>query len=98
MSTLHVVVAVLSTQATAFYTPDEAAILLRVPTSTVRGWIRSKKLFAYRVSDRTTRIPLTSVMEMLGESQPVTHRTLSPAQEDAVWAEIEADKTAGSDR
>lgn len=70
----------------AFYTPDELADLLRVHVSTVREWIRTDRIFAYRLSERISRIPLTSVMEMLGESQPVIHRTLTEDEEDAVWA------------
>ena len=78
-------------QRRAFYSPNEAAALLGVSTTTVRGWIRSDRLFAYRVSHRASRIPLTSLMEMLGGSQPVTHRTLSQAEAEAIWDEIEAE-------
>jgi excisionase family DNA binding protein len=78
-------------QKQAFYTPDEVAGLLRVHVSTVREWIRSDRLFAYRLSERISRIPLASVMEFLGESQPVTHRTLTPEEEAAVWTELEGE-------
>ncbi len=73
----------------AFYTPDELAGILRVHVSTVREWIRSDRLFAYRISERVTRIPLGSVMELLGESQAVTRRTLTPDEEAAAWNEAE---------
>jgi excisionase family DNA binding protein len=75
----------------AFYTPDELAQVLRVHVSTVREWIRTDQLFAYRLSERVGRIPLTSVMELLGESQPVTHRTLTAQEEDAAWAQSETE-------
>ena len=80
-------------QKQAFYTPDELAHLLRVHVSTVREWIRTDKLFAYRLSERISRIPLTSVMEMLGESRPVIHRTLTGEEEEAVWAQGEAEQS-----
>jgi excisionase family DNA binding protein len=73
----------------AFYTPDELARILRVHVSTIREWVRSDRLFAYRISERVIRIPLGSVMELLGESQPVTRRTLTPAEEAAAWKEAE---------
>lgn len=75
----------------AFYTPAELARLLGVDVSTVRRWVSSRRLVAYRLPARVTRIPLGSVMELFGESQEVSHRTLSPEQEAAVWAEGEAE-------
>jgi excisionase family DNA binding protein len=75
----------------AFYTPDELAGLLRVHVSTVREWIRTDRLFAYRLSERISRIPLTSVMEMLGESQPAIHRTLSEDEEASIWERSQAE-------
>jgi excisionase family DNA binding protein len=72
----------------AFYTPDEVAALLRVHVSTVRDWIRSERLFAYRISERVSRVPLGALMELLGEPQPVAHRILSPADGQVVWAAI----------
>jgi len=78
-------------QKQAFYTPEELAQLLRVHVSTVREWIRTDRIFAYRLSERISRIPLTSVMEMLGESQPVIHRTLTEEEEETVWAQGEAE-------
>ena len=78
-------------QMQAFYTPDEVADLLRVHVSTVREWIRSERLFAYRISERVSRIPLGSLMELLGEPQPVAHVDLSRDDAQAVWAEIAAE-------
>jgi excisionase family DNA binding protein len=78
-------------QKQAFYTPDELSQMLRVHVSTVREWIRTGQLFTYRLSERVVRIPLTSVMEMFGERQPVTHRTLTEAEENAVWTQSEAE-------
>ncbi len=75
----------------AFYTPEELAGLMRVHVSTVREWIRTDRIFAYRLSERISRIPLTSVMELLGESQPVIRRTLTDDEEDAVWARSRAE-------
>ena len=73
----------------AFYTPDEVAILLRVPASTVRGWIRTGHLFAYHGPGRVNRIPLGSLMRLLGESQPVIHGILTDERAAEVWHEIE---------
>lgn len=73
----------------AFYTPDEVASLLRVHTSTVREWIRTGHLFAYHVSDRVNRIPLGSLMRLLGEVQPVIHGVLTDERAAEVWHEIE---------
>ena len=75
-------------QMQAFYTPDEVAALLRVHVTTVRDWIRSERLFAYRISERVSRVPLGALMELLGEPQPVVHRILNPADGQAVWAAI----------
>lgn len=60
----------------AFYTPAELARLLGVDVSTVRMWIRLDRLVAYRLAERVTGIPLSSVMELVGNSQdarPVGH-------------------------
>jgi excisionase family DNA binding protein len=75
-------------QMQAFYTPDEVADLLRVHVSTVREWIRSGRLFAYRISERVSRVPLGALMELLGEPQPVVHWILDRADGQAVWAAI----------
>ncbi len=76
----------------AFYTPAELARLLGVDASTVRRWIRLDRLVAYRLAERVTHIPLSSVMELHGNSQQESHRTLSPEEEAAVWAEGEAER------
>ena len=70
----------------AFYTTDEVADVLCVHVSIIYEWIRTGRLFAYRPSEKTSKIPLTSLMEMLGESQPVVRRVLTPEEDDKIWA------------
>ncbi len=76
-------------QKQSFYTPEEVAGIFRIHVSTVREWIRTDHLFAYRLSERVTRIPLSAVMDLLGEDQPVTHRILTAAEEKTVWRAID---------
>jgi excisionase family DNA binding protein len=75
----------------AFYTPAEISGLLQVHVSTVRDWIRAERLFAYQLSERVYRIPLSSLMELLGETDSVTRRDLSTAESDRIWRDISAE-------
>ena len=75
----------------AFYTPAEIAALLQVHVSTVRDWIHMERLFAYQLSERVYRIPLSSLMEMLGETDAATRRDLSTAESDQIWRDISAE-------
>jgi excisionase family DNA binding protein len=75
----------------AFYTPAEIAALLQVHVSTVRDWIHTQRLFAYQLSERVYRIPLSSLMEMLGETEEATRRDLSTAESDQIWRDISAE-------
>lgn len=75
----------------AFYTPAEISALLQVHVSTVRDWIHAERLFAYQLSERVYRIPLSALMEMLGEDDPVTRRELSLAESDQIWRDISAE-------
>jgi excisionase family DNA binding protein len=79
----------------AFYTPAEIARLFEVHPSTVREWIHSDRLFAYQLSERVTRIPLGSVMRLLGESPRVIERDLSAPEADAIWQRIAAEHETG---
>src|SRR5690349_12261220 len=78
----------------AFYTPSEIAELLQVHNSTVRDWIHSGKMFAYQLSERIYRVPLSSLMTLLGEEQPVTYRELSQAEADDIWRRATAEHSA----
>ena len=75
----------------AFYTPVEISALLQVHVSTVRDWIHMERLFAYQLSERVYRIPLSSLMELLGETDAATHRDLSTAESDQIWRDISAE-------
>ncbi len=79
----------------AFYTPAEIARLFEVHPSTVREWIHSDRLFAYQISERVTRVPLSSVMHLLGERAHVVERDLSATEADAVWQRIAAEHEPG---
>lgn len=75
----------------AFYTPAEISALLQVHVSTVRDWIHTERLFAYQLSERVYRIPLSSLMELLGETGVVTRRELPTAESDQIWRDISAE-------
>ena len=81
----------------AFYTPAEIARLLAVHPSTVREWIHSDRLFAYQLSERVTRIPLSSVMHLRGEPPRVIERDLSASEADAIWRGVSAEHDTGSE-
>jgi excisionase family DNA binding protein len=72
-------------------TPAEISALLQVHVSTVRDWIHTERLFAYQLSERVYRIPLSSLMELLGETDTVTRRQLSTAEGEQIWRGISAD-------
>lgn len=46
----------------AFYSPHEVAEIAGLSTSTILNYIRSGKLYAVRLSERTYRIPLAAVI------------------------------------
>ena len=81
----------------AFYTPAEISGLLQVHPSTVRDWIHTERLFAFQLSERVYRIPLSSLMELLGETDAVARRELSTAESDRTWREISAEHRSGRD-
>ena len=80
----------------AFYTPAEISGLLHVHPSTVRDWIHTERLFAYQLSERVYRIPLSSLMELLGETDAVARRELSTAESDRTWREISGEHRTSS--
>ena len=80
----------------AFYTPAEISGLLQVHPSTVRDWIHTQRLFAYQLSERVYRIPLSSLMELLGETDAVARRELSTAESDRTWREISGEHRTSS--
>lgn len=82
----------------AFYTPAEISSLLQIHVSTVRDWIHTEKLFAYQLSERVYRIPLSALMELLGEDDAVTRRELAPAESDQIWRDISAEHGSASGR
>ncbi len=57
-----------------FYSPGDVAELAGVHPSTVLNWIRSGRLYAVRLSERTYRIPARAVVQLLAP------RTLRPAR------------------
>jgi excisionase family DNA binding protein len=73
----------------AYYTVKEIADEMAVSEQSVRNWIRSGHLFAYHGPGRVNRIPLGSLMRLLGESQPVIHGVLTDERAAEVWHEIE---------
>jgi excisionase family DNA binding protein len=48
-----------------FYSPAEVAELAGVHSSTILNYIREEKLYAVRLSERTIRIPVRSVLKLL---------------------------------
>lgn len=80
----------------AFYTPAEVSALLQVHVSTVRDWIHTQRLFAYQLSERVYRIPLSSLMELLGETDAVARRELSASESDRTWREISGEHRMSS--
>lgn len=54
-----------------FYSPGEVANLAGLHSSTILNYIRDGKLYAVKLSERTYRIPLRSVLKLLDpESVP----------------------------
>ena len=60
----------------AMYTPHEVAEMARVHPSTILNWIASGKLYAIKLSERTYRIPLRAVIELL-EPESLTSSTVN---------------------
>ena len=81
----------------AFYTPAEISDLLQVHVSTVRDWIHADRLFAYRLSERVYRVPLSALMELLGEQGTVSRRELSADEVDRLWDGISGEHRASPD-
>ena len=81
----------------AFYTPAEISHLLNVHVSTVRDWIHADRLFAYRLSERVYRVPLSALMELLGEHGTVTRRELPADEADRLWDGIAGEHRATPD-
>jgi excisionase family DNA binding protein len=81
----------------AFYTPAEISDLLHVHVSTVRDWIHADRLFAYRLSERVYRVPLSALMELLGEHGTMTRRELSADEADRLWDGIAGEHRATPD-
>jgi len=75
----------------AFYRPAEVSARFGVHPSTVREWIRSGKLPAFRLSERILRIPLGSVMALLHPTDEVEHSTPTAEEAERVWDHIEAE-------
>lgn len=48
-----------------FYSPAEVAKLAGLHSSTILNYIRDGKLYAVKLSERTYRIPLRSVLKLL---------------------------------
>ena len=48
-----------------FYSPGEVASLAGVHSSTILNYIRAGKVYAIKLSERTYRIPLRSVLKLL---------------------------------
>jgi excisionase family DNA binding protein len=49
----------------AFYAPKEVAELAGVHPTTILNYIRDGKLYAVKLSERTYRIPMRSVLKLL---------------------------------
>jgi excisionase family DNA binding protein len=49
----------------AFYSPKEVAQLAGVHPTTILNYVREGKLYAVKLSERTYRIPLRSVLKLL---------------------------------
>lgn len=76
-----------------FYSPAEVADLAGVHSSTVLNYIRSGKLYAVRLSERTYRIPARAVLALLAPEQlrPTRVVELPEARADEWLGELRAE-------
>jgi hypothetical protein len=70
-----------------FYSPHEVAEIAWVHPSTILNYIASKKLYAIRLSARTIRIPVRSVIALL-EPERLSASTLVSEPDSDVSAEF----------
>jgi excisionase family DNA binding protein len=66
-----------------FYSPAEVANLASLHSSTILNYIRDGKLYAVKLSERTYRIPLRSVLKLL-DPESVAPPTVVERPEDRV--------------
>jgi excisionase family DNA binding protein len=80
----------------AFYTPHEVAELARVHPSTILNYVASGRLYAIRLSARTIRIPVRSVVALLEPERlaPSSHEPQPDADLEADLADSEAREEA----
>jgi hypothetical protein len=71
-----------------FYSPHEVAAMAGVHPSTILNYIASERLYAIRLSARTIRIPVRSVIALL-EPERLSESTLTTAPDADVSAEFE---------
>lgn len=73
----------------ALYSPQEVARIAGLSTSTILNYIRSGKLYAIKLSERTYRIPIASLIATffpeLKKPPKYTRRTLTREELDAEW-------------
>lgn len=65
----------------SFYSPAEVAEIASVSSSTILNYIRSGKLAAVRLSERTYRIPRRSILLLLGLDTTPTQIFRDPDRE-----------------
>jgi excisionase family DNA binding protein len=77
----------------AFYAPKEVAELVGVHPTTILNYIRDGKLYAVKLSERTYRIPLRSVLKLLDpeSARPPTFIERPDERVDLAYADREPD-------
>jgi len=73
-----------------FYSPGEVANLAGLHSSTILNYIRDGKLYAVKLSERTYRIPLRSVLKLL-DPETVAQPTVTE-RADAEVRVVDADR------
>lgn len=76
-----------------FYSPGEVASMAGLHSSTILNYIRDGKLYAVKLSERTYRIPLRSVVKLL-DPESVAPPTITDRPNERVDV-LEADREPG---
>lgn len=69
----------------AFYSPQEVAELVGLSTSTILNYIHGEKLYAVKLSERTYRIPLASVLGVFFPEEKAPPKLISGSDAIAAW-------------
>ena len=81
----------------SFYSPHEVAEMASVHPSTILNYIASGRLYAIKLSARTFRIPVRSVIGLLEPERlaPSTHEVDADADLEAEFAQLSTQRAEG---